>query len=486
MSNIEPILSGLRFRVLEGETHSELLKLERNVVSLGRSTPDTVSSPSYLTFPEPTVSRLHAVLTWEAGAKAFLLHHRSQTNPTIVNNVAISGPQLLKDGDRIILGRLVILVEAEEAEEPVPQEETEAPSEAVAQVPVSSELAINAQSDETERTFSAPVKEKTIVLSFLNERSTASVSPAQPGTQEVKLPGRSASGLRFEALPDTGGFSVEPVQSEQPPAFRSSLGRGGALLRVPLRPGHPLELVTSDIVLHQEYRIWLGSPDLSPESAVAHETHGADGERGPSPKAVLKFLNGVWEDATVTLQIAGGVTLGVGPGDLGFAHSSPLSGVPRCEISLASGVARLRAVEILDDQFLEVDGDLVLVGESVSLVGGSRFALGEAEFLWLDGTQRHYERYQLVFEDQRFPMRKSLVRIGTAAHCEVVLDRREIPPVVGSIDFSSGEPVYRQIDISASVGIDGEETSTGLSVPLKSGSCLELRPGIVLRLETRE
>ena len=488
MSTLEPIQSGLRFRVLEGESHSELLKLERSVISLGRSTPETVSSPTYLTFPEPTVSRLHAVLTWEAGAKAFLLHHRSQTNPTIVNNVPIAAPQLLKDGDRIILGRLLVLVEPDAVEEEPTHEET-APGSVLPVVPsaVAPVLAVNALSEEAERTFSAPVKESTIVVSFVNDGATAQVSPAEPGCQEVRLPGRTAGGLRFLQKSEVGRYSVEPVRDAQPVAVRCSKGRGDSVLRVPLRLGSPLEVVDSDVIIHQDYQIWVGSPERCPDiGSASQETQGANGEKPPKSKLMLKFLNGPWQDATVTLSAAGITTVGVGPGDMGFPHPFPLSGIPRCEISVANGTARLRAVEVLDEHFLEVDGDLVLVGESVSLVGGSRLSLGDAEFLWTDGSERHYESFRLVFDDQSYSVSKSLIRIGTAAHCEVVMNRRELPPVVGSIDFSSGRPVYSQIDISASVRIDGVDTSTGLSVPLKSGSCLELRPGIVLRLESRE
>ena len=475
MSTMEPIQSGLRLRVLEGGSHEEVLVLERSVISLGRSTPDTVSSPAYLAFPEPTVSRLHAVLTWEAGVKTFLLHHRSQTNLTIVNNVPIEGPQLLKVGDQIILGRLIMVVEADQAGAVSVRE------------PAKPELALNAQIEGSDRTFSAPVRGQVVVLSFVNDRSTAQVSePVE--WQEVRLPGKSPSSFRFHLDSTSSGSTVEPVKAEQPLALRSSSGKAGAVLWVPMRFGHPLGFTETDVVLHQGYRIWLGDPEACPESGntLGHETQGADGERRPTPKVTLKFLTGPWQEGVIRMPAVGVATLALGPGELGFRHPFPWASTPRCEIVLQDGKARLRAVEVADDQFLEVDGDLVFVGESVPLFGGSRISLGEAEFLWQDGSEQLFENFVLRQDSQTYPIRKAIVRIGTAAHCEVMLSGPGLPPFVGAIDFTGGKPVYRHHDISAPIRVDGEEASTGLSVPLSEGSVLELKPGVLLYLETHQ
>lgn len=475
MSTMEPIQSGLRLRVLEGGTHSETLRLERSVISLGRSTPDTVASPSYLTFPEPTVSRLHAVMTWESGVRSYLLHHRSQTNPTIINNVAIGAPQLLKVGDQIILGRLIMTVEPDVVET------------APVAVPVQPEFAINAQTEGAERTFSAPLKSQVLELAFASDR-TPSSRGEKADFQEVRLPARTRSGLRFQFDSALVECTVEPTQEQQPSAVRSSVGRAGAVLTVPLRYGHAQSMLSSDVVIHQGYRIWLGSSSACPDSGttLGHETQDRDGQREPTPKVTLKFLNGPWQDATITLPASGIATLPLGPGDIGFPHRFPLSSVPRCEIVLQNATARLRALEVNDEQFLEVDGDLVFGGESVPLLGGSRISLGEAEFLWLDGSERRYQRYSLKHGSQRLPIRKAVVRIGTAAHCEIMLSDVKLPPVIGAIDFTGPNPVYRHLDISGPVRVDKDETSVGLSATLSTGSVLELRPEVHLVLEEQQ
>lgn len=492
MSTMEPIRSGLKLRVLEGGYHTEFHRLERALISIGRSTPETVSSASYLTFPEPTVSRLHAVMTWESGAKAYLLHHRSQTNPTVLNNAVISGPSLLKAGDRITLGRLVLLVEADtEAALPAKPNSLPIPVAAASETtmaPTSAprrDLSLNARFEGGDRTFSAPVKERVISLIFANDRSTAIVGPGQGGEgwQEIRLPSNVASALRFELDPASGRCAVEVGHAEQAPAVRVSSGRLGSELQVPLRPGQSLPFLESDVILHQGFRIWVGDPEHPPDSGATLSQKPTGDGVDTGRRMRLHFLNGPWKEATISVVAEGNSTLRVGPGDIGFRHPFPLARSPLCEITVQSGTARLRAVEVSDDQFLEVDGDLVFASESVPLIAGSRLLVGDAEFLWTDGNEGLYTLFRLTDGSALYPIRKASVRLGTAAHCEILLPGRELPPVIGRISFESGAPVYHHTDLSAPIRVDEQEASVGLSVPLHVGSQLELMPGRVLTLE---
>lgn len=505
MSTMEPIPSGLRLTVVEGGYHAQHHPLERALISIGRSTPETVASASYLTFPEPTVSRLHAVLTWEAGARAYLLHHRSQTNPTVLNSGVITGPMLLKAGDRITLGRLVLVVEPDQQMAKAPESapvsathgqsapkasasggyptvasssasglQTAIPSPATTP---SAERHLNARIDGSDRTFSAPLKESLISLSFSSDRATAAVAGSAPanGWQEVRLPGPSPSSLRFELDAASGACQVQAASETQVVAYRLSPGRGGCELRVPLKTGQSLSFLETDVILHQGYRIWLGNPEQMPESIPPSAT--TDG-----PRFALQFLNGPWKDAFITCPSESS-SLRLAPGDFGFRHPFPAPRAPHADITVQSGVARLLASEVPDDQFLEVDGDLVFASESVSLVGGSRLNLGDAELLWTDGSEARYSAYRLRDGETVHPIRKTSVRLGTAAHCEIMLPHRELPPVIGRLTFEGDVPNYLHTDLSATIRVDGEELSPGLSVPLKPGSQLELKPGLLLHFE---
>jgi hypothetical protein len=282
---------------------------------------------------------------------------------------------------------------------------------------------------------------------------------------------------------------VEAGPRDQAPAYRLSHSRlGHSELRVPLLPGQRLPFVETDVILHQGYRIWLGDPERPPDggATLTQSPRPVEAGQPPAPpgrKVTLQFLNGPWKDATISMPAELSANLRIGPGDIGFRHPFPVAHCPHCEIAVSKGEARLRAIDVADDQFLEVDADLVFVGESVPLQGGSRLLLGDAEFLWSDGNEALYQSYRLVDGETSYPIRKTTVRLGTAAHCEVMLAHRELPPVIGRISFETGQPVYHHTDLSASIRVDGEDTSSGLSVPLQAGSQLELRPGVVLSLE---
>lgn len=470
MSSLEPIRSGLRLRVLEGDFHCEIHRLERALISIGRSTPDTPASANYLTFPEPTVSRLHAVLTWENGAKAYLLHHRSQTNPTILNNAIISGPTLLKAGDRITLGRLVLLVEVETETEPAV-----APA---SHTPTYSGVSLNAQAPESDRVFSAPVRESIVVLTLSNDRSTAAVAPIdnRQGRQEVRLPGSSSSQLRFDIGSQPGQYTVETASGEQPRSLRHSYGARGVQLLLPVRAAESLPMSAHDTLLHQEFRIWLGDPDAPPCAPSGSDPAAA--------RLQLEFLNGEWLGAILSCPLES-ANLRLAPGEVGLPYPLPLPRGLHAELASQDGKARLRAVEVSDELSIEVDGEVLFTGDAVPLVGGSRVVLGSTELVFHDGSEALYRSYRLVDSDNEnvYPIAKASVRLGTAAHCEIALAHRDLPPIIGRISFENGSPKYLHTDLSASVRIDGEELSAGLSAPLHLGSQIELKPSLKLRLE---
>ncbi len=473
MNTVEPIQTGLRLKVLDGAYHQEYLGLERNLVSLGRSTPETPSSAVYLTFPEPTVSRLHAVLTWEAGVKAFLLHHRSQTNPTLLNNKAITGPELLKAGDTVTLGRLVLLVEADSINSAAPTQTTPA-------------ITLNAKTDDGDRTFNVPLQSNRISVVFGPERSTtAMTSPSDnQEVQEIKFSAPVATNFQLQLTSDDEENIALGSPPTEAPILRVSRTLGMEL-HLPLKENAAVPILYSDLLLHQKYRLWLGNENNEPGRATLSEKPGPpESHANHTPHLILKFLNGPWRDTQVTIPATGSYHLPLGPGITPFRHPFPFPQTPSCSITVADGFARLRVSKVDDDQFVEVDGDLVFESEAVTLVSGSRIQLGDAEFLWTDPTVHAvYTSFCLSHGETVYPIRKSTVRIGTAAHCEVMLNDRALPPVLGRIDFGPRGPVYHHLNIAAPIRVDSEEISAGLSTELKGGSSLELSPGFELKFK---
>ena len=99
-------ISPLEVVVVEGGgVHSRFFLTEPKII-LGRLDPGEVPAAGCLLFPEPTVSKVHAMLDWDAQKNRYLLTHRSSTNATLVNGIQLVRPRHIHPGDRIKLGRL--------------------------------------------------------------------------------------------------------------------------------------------------------------------------------------------------------------------------------------------------------------------------------------------------------------------------------------------------------------------------------------------
>lgn len=108
--------TGFQLAVIKGEDRGRIFPLRYEEIHLGRKT-STAQNPYWVYFAEPTVSRHHATLQWDGARRLYSIHHRSQTNPTLVNGKrvvsAFVGPE-----DVIQIGLLVFRVEKAEVTSP--------------------------------------------------------------------------------------------------------------------------------------------------------------------------------------------------------------------------------------------------------------------------------------------------------------------------------------------------------------------------------
>lgn len=465
-TNVEPVRTGMHLRVVDGAHQHVTFPLERSIIQIGRMTPDTQLSASHLVFPEPTVSRLHAVLTWEPKAGTYLIHHRSQTNPTVVNNVQLVGPQLLKLGDIISVGRLALVVEQAQK------------GEATSSPPPDAELTLNVWTADGERVTSALVKAPVLTLQFGGDRGTSPVAEENAEEQQVSLPADLPTSMRFEF-----GASHRTVELSQAADDKSCVRvtpGSGAELHLPLGAGQRIPLLECDVLRHQGYHIWVGPGQ---GSFSAGGTTISDNP-AKMEALTLTFLNGLWKGAKIAIPPGRGVHLPLGPKEAPFGHPFPFGRVPSCIVTVAERDARVRAQEVAEDQFLEIDGDLVFDGESVQMVSGSKLLLGEVAFFWCDPlAHRDYSKYVLNSPEGQHEVQKARVRLGTAAHCEVRFENRDLAPVIGHIEFDSSGPTYYHQCITWPARVDGMETSAGLFAPIQVGSKIELVHGFEVTLQ---
>lgn len=105
--------SGLQLRVTAGFQHGMTLPLREKTYTLGRALRAGHEMPGFLLFLEPTLSKEHAELRWNARRKLYTVHHMSKTNATLLDGVPVNRqtPGLLTPGSKLQLGNLVVEVE---------------------------------------------------------------------------------------------------------------------------------------------------------------------------------------------------------------------------------------------------------------------------------------------------------------------------------------------------------------------------------------
>ena len=106
--------SGLQLRVTAGNDEGRVVLLNSPEITLGRAVETSESSPGWVLFSEPTVSRIHALLQWDDENQCYVLQHRSRTNPTLVRGVPVDGYPLHLH-EKVSLGLLEFELEQAEA-----------------------------------------------------------------------------------------------------------------------------------------------------------------------------------------------------------------------------------------------------------------------------------------------------------------------------------------------------------------------------------
>lgn len=104
--------SGYRLTVVEGKNVGAVAELAGDVVDIGCGAEFSVAE-GRVEYPDPSVSRLHAILTWYENEQAYKIANRSPISPVLVNGEP-RGNTWLVPGEEITLGRLKLRVSAEE------------------------------------------------------------------------------------------------------------------------------------------------------------------------------------------------------------------------------------------------------------------------------------------------------------------------------------------------------------------------------------
>ncbi len=106
-----PFSSGYQLKIIEGTGRGQVFPLDTKELTIGRAANPGERAPGYVFLYDDTVSRIHAQLLWSEDENLYILHHRSQTNPTVVNSLPLEEPHNLEPDDTIQIGKIVLQIQ---------------------------------------------------------------------------------------------------------------------------------------------------------------------------------------------------------------------------------------------------------------------------------------------------------------------------------------------------------------------------------------
>lgn len=483
---------------LTGEFEGRNIDLVEDVIWLGRAQPGTPSASTHLLFDDSSVSRVHGALQWAVDYDTYVLHHRSQTNPTFLNNQPVTKACLLKPGDILTFGRQSFLYNLRVPEEPTaPAGELPAPVPATEEQPAPppiKKLSLGSSSDEpaedttTSRpgppakviaistevpelkigfrcqgdTFTAR-SEKTVCLRFSPQFSQVRGPVNSGNSEELKIyevPATQDSELHFHLYVD-GSRAVEAKQGEHSTSRRIS-PKNNVLLELPIKATTRIPLKETDIVTHQDCHCWIVA-----DTEEAGEQQGRLPDLS-SPFGFFEFKSGNWRGARIIVLNEEGTDFKLGPQAELCGYELPLTSSPTCRVTTEGGKALVEVVEALEVNYMSINGELLFLGKSATVGSGSDLFMGNLLLVWIQPEiQQELKKYKLRCEQNVIAINKEVVRIGTAAHCEVLIEDRSLPPVAGSLHYSPQGFTYEHHDPNTPALVDGETLQSLNKAPLK-------------------
>lgn len=106
-----PFSSGYQLKIIEGTGRGQVFPLDTKELTIGRAANPGERAPGYIFLYDDTVSRIHAQLLWSEEANQYVIHHRSQTNPTMINSLPLEEPHNLEPDDVIQIGKLSLQIQ---------------------------------------------------------------------------------------------------------------------------------------------------------------------------------------------------------------------------------------------------------------------------------------------------------------------------------------------------------------------------------------
>ena len=478
----------LELFVLEGQPKGEARAIRAEQVELGRRDPfHKDDPPGRISFPDPTVSGLHATLSWDARRNRYLLTHHSTTNHTLINGKVVQGAQYIHVGDKIKLGGLVLQLRlTPKADAPVPEI---APSHRPPALVISDEssravpqlLILNGP----EGGKLHPLEQETLILQ-------------EPGSHQTFDPTLNLTGAgSTRCLLLTKGNDVHvtcaeagarPILIDQPlggvirqrspgPEFGNLLTSDSLLLvgRVAVL------LLPHDKASEARTRLLAGEQVSTLQSGLFHE-----GDRiwNRGELHLLNFTSGPLKGTHFWIDHRK-VDRPISLGRIGQKTLVELTdrGAVSCEIAYRNDGMLLTNVD--PELNLALNQDELSPGKAQELQSGDCFRLGRTviRYSYLPLQQR-IDSYSLFWGSKEFPLRRTINLIGSASHCDIHIEDERLVPLTGRLVVTESSLRYQHRQAGLLATVQGKEIRAGEETPLRLEHTIELG-AIHLRLGRR-
>lgn len=487
---------------LTGQFEGQVIELLEDLVWLGRAQPGTPSASTHLLFDDSSVSRVHGALQWNEENNTYVLHHRSQTNPTFLNNETVSQPCLLKLGDVLTFGRQSfrfqlkssdsapaadvevgpvkkIQLGVEPGDEPAPIAEPEINHPTLAITPPAKVISIGGDTPEIKVGFRIGGKLHTAT----SEKTVC--FKCSPGHNEVQgpeidesgeiatycVPGESDSEIHVHLYVD-GSYAVEAKSGEHASSRRVSR-QSNVYLELPIKATTRVPLNPKDIVLHQGHTFWVADAQGGEQDGVLPDFNEAFGH--------FELKSGNWRGAKIHVLESSGTEFKLGPLATLCEYELPMASSPTCRITTDSGTVGIAVTEALEVNYMSINGELLFLNKSTTLLSGSDLFMGNLLLTWYETKiNRALKKYNLVSGQDVFAISKAAVRIGSGAQCEIKVENKNLPTIAGTVKFGAQGFSYKHHDASLPSQVDGQNVQATQEVPLTA--TIQLGPDCTFQL----
>ncbi len=411
-------------------------------------------------FHEPTVSRVHAILEWEERRARYVVHHRSRTNPTILNGAPLARPHVLEPGDTLKMGSTLVMLR---------------------QSPLSPWCGTG-----------GGVRRALVVLSGPDR---GRVCPLVAPQAALVDPERANCGADAIVVNGMQGWNIEMILHNER-LFVQCEERVGLLSRYPglvscrlvgTRDRIPLQ--EGMVVVCGDVAFLVASADRALAVSRLLEAGEETGDPlvdfvrpGPPPywesddPCLLRILSGPDRGSTLWIDptgVHGPVLVGrSGPG--GLHVEVPDRNAADLMISFSSDGVHLENVDSTESVYH--NWDLLRPGEGLELLSGDRITMGRSVLSFETvPLQACIESYAVFLGTDELPLVRAVNTLGYRPENELRVDDRRLAPRHGVLEVrDSGEVAYVHMDTECVVRIGDAQVRAGEEYALCPGDVIHL------------